>query len=183
MLLQLLTQHPEAIAPILRGTPAWVWGLLAGLLALGATQLRDRTVGLGRVSALPLSMTLFSLWGTLSSFGSSAAFASVIATWLLAAAATFALLAPGRSNASFDAASRTYALPGSVVPLLLIAGIFLVKYYVGVELAMAPRLVQDSHYALAVAGVYGAFSGVFLGRSFRLWRLALHRVAPAPLAA
>ena len=32
MLLQLLIDHPEALPRIVRSTPAWVWGLLAGLL-------------------------------------------------------------------------------------------------------------------------------------------------------
>ena len=63
----------------------------------------------------------------------------------------------------------------------LIAGIFLVKYVVGVELAMAPRLMQDTQYALTVAGLYGAFTGIFVGRAARLWRLALR--GPAPVLA
>jgi cytochrome c biogenesis protein CcdA len=91
----------------------------------------------------------------------------------------FALLARGRSDAQFDPVRRSYALRGSVVPLLLVLGVFLVKYVVGVDLAMAPRLMQDSQYALAVAGLYGAFTGIFLGRAFRLWRLAFWRAAPA----
>jgi hypothetical protein len=173
MLIQLVTSHPEAIATILRNTPAWVWGLLVGLLALGATQLRDRTASLARVSMLPVGMTVFSAWGTISAFGTSGNLAEVVAAWFAAAAAAFALVAPGRASARFHPVQRTYAMPGSVVPLLLIVGIFLVKYVVGVELAMAPRLVQDTQYALTVAGLYGAFTGIFVGRAARLWRLAL----------
>lgn len=69
MLIQLLTQHPEAMVSILRSTPAWVWGLLAALVALGSTQLRDRSASLVRVSVTPVAMTLFSLYGALSAFG------------------------------------------------------------------------------------------------------------------
>lgn len=177
MLLQLLAQHPETIVPVLRHTPVWVWGLLAGLLALGATQLRDRSASLTRVSLLPISMTLFSIWGTFTALGSSNL--PAIAAWVLAAAVMFALLAPGSSDAQYDPVRRSYALRGSVVPLLLVAGVFLVKYVVGVDLAMAPRLMHDSEYALAVAGLYGAFTGIFLGRAFRLWRLALWPAVPA----
>lgn len=177
MLLQLVTSHPEAILSILRRTPGWVWGLLAGLLALGASQLRDRTASLVRVSLLPVGMTVFSIWGTFTALGSSSLLADAIATWLIAAGVAFAPLAPGRANAQFDPVQRTYSLPGSVVPLLLIVGIFLVKYVVGVELAMAPRLVQDAQYALTVAALYGAFTGIFVGRAARLWRLALRPAA------
>ena len=104
--------------------------------------------------------------------------AGALAAWFIAGAVSFALLAPGRSAARFDPVRRSYRLPGSVVPLLLIVGIFLVKYVVGVELAMAPRLIQDTQYALTVAALYGAFTGVFVGRASGLWRLAL-RPAPA----
>lgn len=177
MLLQLVANRPEAIVPILRNTPIWVWGLLAGLLALGIGQLRERTASLTRVSLLPLAMTIFSVWGTFSALGGSRYLAGVIAAWLMAAAIALALLAPGRAAAQFDPVRRSYRLPGSVVPLLLIVGIFLVKYVVGVELAMAPRLVQEAQYALAVATLYGAFTGVFVGRASRLWRLALRPAA------
>jgi hypothetical protein len=182
MLLQLVTTHPEAIGAILRNTPASVWGLLAGLLALGASQLRDRRASLARVSIMPLAMGGFSVWGTFTALGASSLLSGAIAVWLAAAAGTFALLAPGRARAEFDPVRRSYALPGSVVPLLLIIGIFLVKYVVGVELAMAPRLVQDTQYALTVAGLYGAFTGIFVGRTWRLWRLAL-RPSAARVAA
>jgi hypothetical protein len=173
MLLQLVANHPEAVGPILRNTPNWVWGLLASLLALGISQLRDRTASLARVSLLPVAMTIFSVWGTLSALDGSPHLAGAIAAWLIAAAIAFALLAPGRAAAQFDPVRRSYRLSGSVVPLLLIVGIFLVKYVVGVELAMAPRLIQNAQYALVVAALYGAFTGVFVGRASRLWRLAL----------
>ena len=179
MLLQLVAAHPEAIGPILRNTPTWVWGLFAGLLALGASQLRDRRASLARVSLLPVTMTLFSVSGTSSALGGSPHLVGAIAAWLIAAAIAFALLAPGRAAARFDPVQRSYRLPGSVVPLLLIVGIFLVKYVVGVELAMAPRLIQDAEYALVVAALYGAFTGVFLGRAARLWRLALRPAVAA----
>lgn len=178
MLIQLVSHHPEALGPIVRNTPAWVWGLLAALIALGASQLRDRSASLARVSLLPVSMTIFSAWGTVAALGSSPLFGQALGVWIAAALALFALVAPGRAAARYDAASRSYALPGSVVPLLLIVGIFLVKYVVGVELAMAPRLMQDTQYALTVAGLYGAFTGIFVGRAARLWRLALRGAGP-----
>lgn len=182
MLLQLIATHPEAIGPILRGTPVWVWGLLAGLLALGASQLRERTASLARVSILPVAMALFSVSGTWSALGASPHAAGAIVAWLAAAGLTFALLATRRPAAQFDPVRRTFRLPGSAVPLLLIVGIFLVKYVVGVELTMAPRLADGTQYALTVAALYGAFTGVFVGRTWGLWRLAW-RPASAGVAA
>jgi hypothetical protein len=57
MLYDILLHHPEALGAMVRGTPLWVWGLLAGLVALGASQLRDRTASLLRVSLVPVGMT------------------------------------------------------------------------------------------------------------------------------
>ncbi len=64
-------------------------------------------------------------------------------------------------------------MPGSWVPLALIVGIFLVKYVVGVEVAMQPSLAHDSSYSLTYGAIYGLFSGIFTGRTIRLARLAL----------
>ena len=183
MLIQILTQHPEAIGSILRQTPSWVWGLLAGLVALGSTQLRDRSASLLRVSIMPLAMTLFSLWGTVSAFGGSPLLAQVLAAWAAAAAISYAPTAVLRANATYDPASRTYAIQGSVLPLLLIVAIFLVKYAVGVELAMAPQRVQDAQFVLTTAALYGMFSGIFIGRAARLWRLAMRAPVAAAVAA
>lgn len=173
MLIQLLVQHPEALGTVIRSTPTWVWGLATGLAVLGASQLKDRSASLTRVSLMPVVMTSFSVWGTLSAFGNSPLLAQAFAAWAAAAAVVFALVARLPAQARYDAASRRYAIPGSVVPLLLMVGIFLVKYVVGVDLTMAPQLMRDPSYALTIAALYGAFTGLFIGRATRLWKLAL----------
>ncbi|MBG9387732.1 DUF6622 family protein [Caenimonas aquaedulcis] len=182
MLYQLLANHPEAIVQIVKQTPTWVWGLFSGLMVLGVTQLRDRTQSLARVSIMPVAMTVFSAWGMVSAFGNSPHFTGVLAAWIVTAAIVGAVVSLGDSGARYDAATRSYALPGSVVPLLLIAGIFLTKYWVGVELAMQPQLVRDASFALPVATLYGVFNGLFAGRAARLWKLA-HRASPMTAAA
>ena len=44
MLIQMLIARPQMIGPILAGTPSWVWFLLAGLVGLGVSQFRTRTL-------------------------------------------------------------------------------------------------------------------------------------------
>ena len=172
MLIQLLTQHPEAIVQVLKGTPGWVWGLFTGLLALGLNQLRDGRASLVRVTLMPVAMTGFSAWGTWSAFSASPSLGSSLLAWLACAAVLAALVAPTPSPAPC----------GSVVPLLLIMGIFLTRYVVGVELAMQPQLAHDGQFTLVVGALYGVFNGLFIGRAARLWRQAL-RPAAAPLQA
>ena len=177
MMIQLVTQHPEAIGSILKGTPGWVWGLLAALVALGLSQVRTRSLSLVRVAIMPVAMGGLSLWGTISAFGASPMFGYVLLAWALGVALLVALIAPLAAPAGtrFDAATRSFHVPGSVIPMLLILGIFLTKYIVGVDLAMQPSLAHDGQYTLIVGALYGLFSGIFAGRAARLWRLALRR--------
>lgn len=177
MLLQLLSTHPAAIFPILKGTPTWVWGLLAALLALGISQLADRHTALGKVVIMPLAMLGLSLYGVSSAFGSSGQWGAVMLAWLLAAAlaTTLVLTLKPASATRFDAATRSFVVPGSVVPLLLILGIFMTKYVVGVELALQPAAVRDAAFALPVGLLYGAFSGIFMARAAGLLRLAYNK--------
>lgn len=159
------------ILRILANTPPWVWGLLAALLALGISQMFTRSANLTRVMFLSAAMSGLALYGIFSVFGANPA---AVLAWC--AAAVFAVPAllrrPLPAGTRYDAATRRFTLPGSALPLLLILGIFLTKYAVGVLLAMQPALGGDALFAPAVSVVYGVFSGIFLGRALRLWRLA-----------
>jgi hypothetical protein len=180
MLYDILLHHPEALGTMILRTPSWVWGLLAVLIAVGVSQLRDRTASLVRVSLIPVGMTVFSAWGNWSAFGHTAIAPQVLAVWLGVAVAVTAAIAPGRAPATYDAERREYRMQGSVLPLLLLAGIFMTKWLVGVQLAMLPRLAADPAFALPIAAVYGVFNGLFAGRAARLWRLAARPVAGKP---
>lgn len=176
MLFTLIAHQPQALAAIVQQTPTWVWGLLAALAALGASQLRQREASAARVAVLPVAMAGLSAYGLVSGFGAARQAGSVFAAWLataaLIAAAGLALRPRTPSGARYDAASRTFHLPGSAVPLALIMGIFLTKYLVGVELALQPALARDAAFALEIAALYGLFTGLFVARAARLWRLA-----------
>jgi hypothetical protein len=174
MLIQLLIQQPQMLGPVLKNTPLWVWGLLTGFVLLGLSQTRARTASLARVTVLPLAMTALAVWGLGSAFGGSPQFGLLLLAWLGAAVSSLAGTAPlaPPAGAHYDGNSRLFSLPASWVPLLLILGIFLTKYIVGVELAMRPALARDGQYTLVVSVIYGLFSGIFIGRAARLRRLA-----------
>ncbi|MES2633564.1 MAG: DUF6622 family protein [Pseudomonadota bacterium] len=174
MLLQLIANHPEALPQILNGTPTYVWGILAALTVLGLTQARDRTASLTRIAVMPVVMTIMGLWGMFGAFSSSPMFGYAVLAWIASASVMIALvgtMAPPQ-GASYDAASRTFAVSGSLVPMALILAIFLTKYVVGVETSMNPGLARDGQYSMIVGALYGMFSGIFAGRALRLLRLA-----------
>lgn len=160
------------LSQIIIHTPHWVWGLLLALLALGMSQVFTRTVTLRRTTLLPLAMVALSLYGTVSALGAAP---QVLLAWLVGATLTAWLVTqrPLPVGTRFDCATHCFTVPGSAVPLALIVGIFLTKYGVGVQLAMAPALQHDSTFTLVVGALNGGFSGVFAARGARLWRLAL----------
>lgn len=177
MLLDLITHRPESIPALLRGTPAGVWLLLAGLVAWGLSQCRPRTASLGRTAALPLAMAALGGWGVLAATRATGLAWQPLALWLAVALGACTLLwrlrpqAP--AGARYDAAGQRFHLPGSTMPLLLILSMFCIKYAVGVETALDPAHAAQPGFALAVAAVYGLATGCFLARALRLLRLAL----------
>jgi len=158
------------ITQILLHTPSWVWLLLGLLLWRGYGMTRPQQVPQSRVAMLPLLFAALSLGGVISTFGAQP---GALLCWAggMALSAYEIQRRGAPAGAVYRAHSRSYELPGSWVPLLLIALIFLVKYGVGVQLALHPQLRQARLLVLAASAVYGALSGVFLGRALRLWHL------------
>lgn len=180
MLIQLLIDHPDAALTIVRHTPLWVWGLLGGLLLLGATQLRTRRIRLARALAPAIGLAQFSFFGLVHDLSGSGWLRASLSAWIAGAGAMLALgwrRAPRRGTA-WDAASGRLTVPGSVVPLVTIAAIFTFKYAIGIELAMQPELRQQALFAVATAGCYGALAGWFASRPVALWRLRRRDVHP-----
>ncbi len=177
MLLTILIHDPDQLTSIVSHTPRWVWVLLAGLLVLGASQLKARRVARARVSVTPLAMTLFSLFGIVSGFKASGQLGIAIALWVASCAGCMALLlwlAPhAPAGTRYNAGTAMFDLPGSAVPLALIIGIFLTKYAAGIEMAIQADLVHDTLFVWSLASLYGMFSGAFLARGWRLRRLVL----------
>jgi len=167
---------------VLIHTPRWVFMLFVVLLYYGLTQLVTRHLGLLRASLLPLAMVGWSLHVVATSFATSDV---ALLSWAAAAAplATLIMSRPLPAGTSYDAAARRFSLPGSVVPLALMMSLFAIKFAVGVSLVMVPQLRELSSFALSMSALYGGFSGIFLGRALRLWKLALRsgQAAVAPV--
>ena len=155
---------------IITRTPVWVWAILGLLLWVGLKQSVPRSVGLRRITVLPLVMVGLSLAGMLTAFGTGHhALLAWGATAAVAAAVVMQLNFPQATR--YNSWTQQFELPGSWTPLVLMVGIFITKYAVGVTLAMHPELARDALFSQSMAALYGGFSGVFAGRAARLWRL------------
>lgn len=158
------------ISHMLQATPAWVFALFAVLCALGMGQLRPSARPLWRAMLLPAGLSAFSLYGmAVAHHGQPAAWAVWGGAALAAASAVRSRPAPAGTR--FDPADAVFHVPGSVVPLLTMLGIFCTKYAAAVVLAMQPALANGPVFAGVTSLLYGLFAGASAGRALRLVRL------------
>jgi hypothetical protein len=156
---------------IIKHTPTWVFVLFFVLLALGYFQSKDRVMKRGSVSILPLAMVALSFYGVLSAFGAAPL---GLVSWIIGGAAavwvgvTFAL----PRGVTYSIETRSFTVPGSWLPLVLMMAIFFIKYAVGVTLARQLSIVGMSGFIGVVSLCYGFLSGLFLARAFVIWRAA-----------
>ena len=161
----------ELLIEIMRHTPVWVWALLAALLARGLSQLRTRDVSPTRLLILPAVLLLLGLFATATSFVPPW---PALGAWAaaLAAGCTLGARLPAPAGATWDADGGTLRLPGSALPLLIIVGIFALRYAGSVALVLHPPWRAAPGVALPMAAAYGAIAGTLLGRMLALRRLA-----------
>lgn len=156
---------------IIQNTPRWVFALFFALLWLGLRQTLSRQMSLQRVLLPALALTALSVYGLMSAWPSSTV---VLLCWLKATLTVVWLVRrqPLPGGASYDPDLKRFIVPGSVAPLISMMGLFLTKYVVGAALAMQASWAQGAGFAVGCALVYGAFSGLLLGRAWRLCTLA-----------
>ena len=161
---------------ILSHTPLWVWLLLALLLALGLWQRRDRHVRRGQLLALPLALLALGLWSMAPGFAAQPVAALC---WLgsIAAFLWFGTQLPRAAAARWLPEPQRLFLPGSWVPMLLIVAIFSLRYAAGVGQGLHPEWRGALQVQAPLALVFGALSGLFLGRAVGLLRLTLPAAA------
>ncbi len=154
---------------ILQHTPHWVWWLLAALISLGVSQMQPQQRTLRAATAIPVAMTALSLYGVVSVFAAQPIALAARAAAMLAAFAMSHAAGIG-SKARWLAAEQRLLVPGSWVPLMLMLGLFIIRFGANVALAIHPDLSVDGLFAGSVSFAYGAFSGIFLARGFAMWR-------------
>jgi hypothetical protein len=161
MLTQILMQ-------ILRGTPVWVYALFFGLIVLGYLQSKPRNLAPAMVAILPVALGVFSLTRVLAAFGPEPL---ALLAWASGTAAALLLNRALKQPAGvrWSAATGTFHVPGSWMPLVLMMAVFFARYALVVSLAMTPGLVRSAGFAAAASFGFGLLSGIFLARALRVW--------------
>jgi hypothetical protein len=154
---------------ILTHTPIAVWAVLAALVLLGLRQTRTQTMSATRVWLVPAVVGAASLAGALRGFAGAGELLTG-ACWAVGAALGFAsnrsLDLPRRVSANADG---SFTIGGSIAPLLLFVGVFMVRYVVNVALAISPALASNPTAAAAAAIAYGFTTGLLAARSRKIW--------------
>lgn len=158
------------LSEILIYTPHWVFGLLAILIVFGIMQARTRQVPVQVALILPFAMLVLSLSGVLRYVGLQL---PALACWLVGIAAFTALSVKliGKNIARFDSTTRKLVIQGSWLPLLVILGIFITRYALGVATAMQFNIIHNPYFSPVVSLILGGWSGFFLARGFIFWRV------------
>ena len=172
----------DFLSALVTHTPIGVWIGLAVLVALGIRQMSAQRVGARRLVALPIVLGLASALSAWQAFAAAGEL-RMIASWGVGLALGLqlgrVLDLPRGVVADRDG---TFHVPGSVVPLLLMLGIFLVRYVVNVALAVSPGLAAQASFAIGACLAYGLPSGLFAARARKV--LSVRAASnPAALAA
>jgi hypothetical protein len=152
---------PTAMA-IVVNTPLWVWPLLLYVLYVGWTRTRDRVVAPSRLLVMPAVIAGLALCNLVSLDPSPAmllGFAGGMAAGALAGRAV------GRRRIAEPLGGGMLRIKGDWMPLLLVMGIFAIRYARGVVMAIDPALAGDPGFLLAGVTLSGLFAAMMIARA------------------
>ena len=152
--------NQPSLIDIITHTPLWVWPLLAYTLYTGWRMTRDRTIARWRVFIMPAIAVTFAVVNLMTggnTLAELAGFAVGTGTgYVIARARPARMLEDGR-----------LALAGDWLPVILLIGIFSVKYAQGVALAIDRALATNTLFLFASAAAPALLAAVLLVRSLR----------------
>ena len=155
--------NQPSLLDIVAHTPLWVWPLLAYTLYTGWRMTRDRTLARWRIFIMPAIAVSFAIVNLATGGNTLADLAGFAAGTVLGA---FVGVLAARRPARVLEDGRL-ALAGDWLPLVLLIGIFSVKYAQGVALAIDRALATNTLFLFASAAVPAMFAAVLLVRSLR----------------
>lgn len=146
---------------IVQHTPWWVFAVLALLIATGVQALRPRVVPVWRLLIVP---AIFIAWGILGVTQRSFGAPMLAVDWVAAGAFAAAI---GWVTTRFDGLSFTadgaVSVPGSPLPLVRNAVIFVIRYGLGVGAAFAADDAARAQLVMFDVIVSGLMTGYFVG--------------------
>jgi len=156
------------VSEVVRHTPHYVWAILAALIVLGLLQWRDHSVTRARLALAPLGLGAFSLWGATVAFG---AHAPIVAAWIAGIGLAFSANRWLRWPRDIRPDGHgVFHLRASPWPLVAMLSVFALRYAVAVTLVFNRGWAGHAGFSLPLAMTYGAISGLFAARAWRILR-------------
>ena len=149
--------------------PLWVFGLLAGLIALGIRQSRTRVVKPAVVAGIAAALLGLSRYGVASGFGATPL---PLAAWALGVGTALALAGRVVAPRGLARVGQAVRVPGSWWPLVLMLGIFAGKTVLGVAHGMHAAAEHQTWFIVSASLLFGLLSGAFASRALAVWRFA-----------
>lgn len=144
-------------------TPWWVYLILLMVVHASVRALKPHKIPLRKLFFLPVIFAFFSVHTLVTHF-SITLFS--VGTFSVAHAIGIFIgcLQVSRISFRYDKKNKLFEMPGTWTTLINISIIFATKYYFGFEIAEDPKLLENTHFELALLGVNGITTGMFLGR-------------------
>jgi hypothetical protein len=157
---------------ILQHTPVWVWILMAFLLYRGLAALRPSVISVRRALILPIVFLIWGLSGLIFDPGEVAARLVGFALALVIGFLLGRLIASRSAPPTLIADKGLLAMPGSPLPLIIIALTFFSKYALAVAIGFDKSLQSSIGFETMLGAVGGLSAGA-------LWGLRLTQFARA----
>ncbi len=176
-----VTVHVATSVLILQRTPVWVWAVLLVLLVTGVQAMRPRVLPVWRLFIVP---AVFIAWGIESIVQRALVQPALAFAWLAAAAAGIALgwLTVHLGAFAFEAQGRIVRVPGTPMPLLRNAAIFVARYALAVAAAFTAGSAAHVQVVVLDVAVSGLATGYFLGWLVRFRQARRAGAAPGAAA-
>jgi hypothetical protein len=166
----------EMALAIVRHTPVWVFAILAILIATGLQALRPRVVPIWRLLIVP---GVFIVWGVIGIVQRAQIAPAFPLDWAGAVAigAAIGWATTRLSGMTFDPTRQVVGLPGSPVPLVRAASIFIARYGLAIAAAFAATRSEYATIVTVDVAVSGLATGYFLGWLARFVRFVRTQAA------
>jgi Family of unknown function (DUF6622) len=153
----------ETILQAALHTPWWVYLLFVYLVKVGIRASKTGVVSIHKLYVIPLIFTLMAIETVINNVGLTA---NTVALWAFSTVfgiiIGWFLVYPLKLRC--DHQNKLIEVPGSWSTLVIIMMIFASKYYFGYALSVDPNLVNNTNFEIALLGVTGICSGLFVGK-------------------
>ncbi len=157
-----LHAHAPTVADILAHTPIWVWPLLLYVLHMGWKRTRDRIVAPFRLLIMPAIITCLAVYNLVSAGPSMIAVVGFACGAIAGGLAGYAI---ARRRVAEFLENGMLRVKGDWVPLVLVVGIFAIRYATGVALGVDPALAHNQGFLFAGVALSGFFAGTLVARA------------------